>query len=171
MYYITLISSPLATNLVAAGCFVLHNPDFFSACAKIWLQLCCFVGQPILAAAGFQLAFPGYEYSLMPPTKPPKRRLRARLPAPQSMQNSPAASLVTVAPEISPPRSHLPKMVQVTQKPIPIPRLQPVLIDHMLKTADYIVQLTLIEPAALPLPLKLPHFIARMIDSATLAAR
>src|ERR1019366_9951317 len=34
------------------------------------------VGQPILAAAGFQPATAG-------PKKPPKRRLRARLPAPQ----------------------------------------------------------------------------------------
>src|ERR1035438_3190284 len=39
------------------------------------------VGQPILAAAGFQPAFAGHESSLTAQA-PPERRLQARLPAP-----------------------------------------------------------------------------------------
>src|ERR1022692_4736805 len=45
------------------------------------------VGQPILAAAGFQPALPGNEVA-HGPKEPPKRRLRARLPAPQFLPDS-----------------------------------------------------------------------------------
>jgi len=44
------------------------------------------VGQPILAAAGFQPAFAPQRLAHVP-KKPSERRLRARLPAPQQMQN------------------------------------------------------------------------------------
>ena len=40
------------------------------------------VGQPILAAAGFQPASAGHEGSLIA-QEPPERRLQARLPAPR----------------------------------------------------------------------------------------
>src|ERR1017187_975789 len=45
------------------------------------------VGQPILAAAGFQPALPGHEVA-HGRKEPPKRRLRARLPAPQFLPDS-----------------------------------------------------------------------------------
>jgi hypothetical protein len=45
------------------------------------------VGQPILAAAGFQPALPGNEVA-HGPKEPPKRRLWARLPAPQFLPDS-----------------------------------------------------------------------------------
>jgi hypothetical protein len=44
------------------------------------------VGQPILAAAGFQPAFVPRRLAHVP-KEPPERRLRARLPAPQQMPN------------------------------------------------------------------------------------
>jgi hypothetical protein len=44
------------------------------------------VGQPILAAAGFQPAYCPRRLAHVP-KKPPEWRLRARLPAPQQMQN------------------------------------------------------------------------------------
>src|ERR1017187_8568590 len=49
------------------------------------------VGQPILAAAGFQPALPDTKVDRCP-KEPPERRLRARLPAPQLMID-PAYSL------------------------------------------------------------------------------
>jgi len=42
------------------------------------------VGQPILAAAGFQPAFPAGAYVYFGAKEPPKRRQRAELPAPHS---------------------------------------------------------------------------------------
>jgi len=46
------------------------------------------VGQPILAAAGFQPAIEWCEGCRIVAKEPPKRRLRARLPAPQLRQNA-----------------------------------------------------------------------------------
>jgi hypothetical protein len=78
-YRFVLLPKTLSTPV---GQAILPNATYFSAgdhSAQI-------VGQPILAAAGFQPALRLRRHAPRA-KKPPKRRLRARLPAPQQMQN------------------------------------------------------------------------------------
>src|ERR1035441_7126863 len=80
---IVLLQSGIRLRLVHDGAGFSPMPLSFG-CHSNSAQI---VGQPILAAAGVQPALPGNEVA-HGPKEPPKRRLRARLAAPQFLPDS-----------------------------------------------------------------------------------